>query len=532
MPRWARRVLAVAAWAVAAVVAVAVYFRLAATQAVNSDGSSQALQAWDLLHGNVLLHGWVLTDVSFYTTEIPEYMLAELARGLNEGVVHIAAAATYALVVLFGALLAKGAATGREAAFRIAVAAGIMLAPQLGPGASVLLSSPDHTGTAVPVLLTWVILDRVRPRWWVPVVTSAVLAWAMIADQLILVVAIVPLIAVCAVRAARVLIGQRRDGHVSGGRLWRGTRYEAALAGGAVAAAVAGLEVPHVIRALGGYDMSPVGSQLSSLHTIISHNLRLTVDGLLLLGGADSSGLPADWHTWFIMLHVIGVALAAAGVAVSLWRFFRGEDLVPQLMLAGIVINVAAYAAGLGTHGIILADTREMAPVLPLAAALAGRQLPRYLTARPATRRVAVPVLSLVLAGYLAGLGLELRAPRVPPQNASITSWLTRHHFGTGLSTYWTANVVTLTSGEKVSIRPVRVLGGRVIPYFNNTRKSWYDPSASYVDYLVMGPGEPGYPGFGDWASTERTFGHPAVIYRIGAYRVLVWHKNLLTDMR
>jgi hypothetical protein len=235
------------------------------------------------------------------------------------------------------------------------------------------------------------------------------------------------------------------------------------------------------------------------------------------------------WHTWLIMLHVAGVALAAAGIGVTAWRFGRGGDLVPRLILVGIVLNVLTYAAG--THAANLADTREMAPVLPLAAALAGRQLPRCL-ARPRIRVAAIPVLGLVLAGYLAGLGLELRAPAAAPQNAVLTAWLARHHFRTGLSTYWTANVVTLTSGERVSVRPVRVARGRVVPYFNNSRTQWYDPDRSYADYLVMGPGEPGYPGFGDWASTERTFGHPAVIYRVGDYRVLVWHENLLADLR
>ena len=42
---------------------------------VNADGASNALQAWDMLHGNLLLHGWWLSDVSFYTTELPQYTL-------------------------------------------------------------------------------------------------------------------------------------------------------------------------------------------------------------------------------------------------------------------------------------------------------------------------------------------------------------------------------------------------------------------------------------------------------------------------
>ena len=95
------------------------YLLLARTRAVNSDGASQALQAWDMLHGNLLLRGWRLSDVSFYTTELPQYMLVELVRGLHADVVHVAAAMTYTLAVLLAALLAKGTATGREALLRV-----------------------------------------------------------------------------------------------------------------------------------------------------------------------------------------------------------------------------------------------------------------------------------------------------------------------------------------------------------------------------------------------------------------------------
>jgi hypothetical protein len=120
---------------------------------------------------------------------------------------------------------------------------------------------------------------------------------------------------------------------------------------------------------------------------------------------------------------------------VTAWRFFRGERLLPQLLLAGIVVNVASYA--LGTHALNLPTTREMAPVLPFAAALAGWQLPRLLTAAKPGRLVVLPVLGLVLAGYVAGLALELTTPAVPAQNARLASWLVRHHFGDGLSGYW-----------------------------------------------------------------------------------------------
>ena len=103
-PRWAW----LGAAAAAAIVLFGCYLRLAGTWPATSDGADQALQAWDMLHGNWLLHGWTVGDVSYYSTEIPEYMLIELFRGLGPDVEHIAGAITYTLLVVLTGLLAKG----------------------------------------------------------------------------------------------------------------------------------------------------------------------------------------------------------------------------------------------------------------------------------------------------------------------------------------------------------------------------------------------------------------------------------------
>jgi hypothetical protein len=514
-----------ALWALALVAGFVVYLQLARTRAVNSDGASQALQAWDILHGNLLMHGWTTTDVALYTTEIPEYLLVELAHGLGQGVVHVAAAITYTLVVVLAAGLAKGTATGREAVIRVLIAVGIMLAPQLDSGTNVLVSSPDHIGTSVPILLAWLILDRAgRPdqasppegaaRWWVPLVVTVILAWTAVADEVVLVAAILPLIGVCAFRAARARAG-------------RG--YQITLAAGGVVAALVSVAAPHVMRGLGGYDEPPLASSLSSAHMIVTHNLPLTGEGFLLLGGAYFPGLQGA-QFWFTLLHLVGVALAACGVAVTLWRFFRGERLVPQLLVTGLVINVAAYA--LGTHAVVLPNTREMAPVLPFAAVLAGRQLAGpLLAARRPVRLAALPVLGAVLAGYVAGLALELTAPAVPAQNAQLASWLADHHFKTGLSGYWQANVVTLTSGGRVQVRALDDEGSRLVRHVANSNAKWFNPAVSSADFVVLGPTVDGYPGFTDRSTVIATFGQPARVYHDGPYTILQWHKNLLTDL-
>jgi hypothetical protein len=530
----ARWLLVGGGWTVAAIAAFAVYLRLASTRAVNSDGASQALQGWDMLHGNLLLRGWTTTDVSFFTTEVPQYALIDLVHGLSQGVVHIAAAMTYTLVLLFAALLAKAAATGREAAGRIAIGVGIMLAPQLVSGTNELLSSPDHIGTSVPLLLILLIIDRVqRPRWWVPVLVAALVAWADLADSIVLLAAVIPLVLVCAFRVAR---SRRRPAD-----RW----YEIALALGALAGFGVAQVAYLVIRAVGGYITRPLGFQLAPLSEIFGHNLPIAAQGLLLLPGADFFGLPAGASTLFVALHLVGVAAAAAGIALAVWQFRRRDaDFVNQLLLTGIVVNFIAYVAT--THVYNVASAREIAPALPFAAVLAGRELGPLFGARrvrgprhgaPRYRPVWVAALCLVLAGYVAGLGLELTAPTAPTQAAQLTAWLESHPLGTGLSGYWEANVVTLTSGGRVAVRPTAITDGRVAPTPANTKSVWFDPALSRVDFVVLGPsvpgapGDPGYPGFTDRQAVLATFGKPSRTYHVGQYTILWWPKNLLADV-
>jgi hypothetical protein len=504
-----------------ALAAFAAYLRLADSRAVNSDGAAQALQAWDMLHGNLLLRGWTTSDVSFYTTELPQYLLIELVRGLGQDVVHLAAAMTYTLAVLLAALVAKGAATGREAAVRVALAAGIMLAPQLDSGTNVLLSSPDHTGTSVPVLAAWLILDRARPRWRVPVVVSALLALALVADSTVLLIGVIPLLGVCAFRVA-----------------WTGARWpELALGSGAVVAAVVAAGAGRVIRALGGYAMSPLNTQVAPLGEIVRHNLPIAARCLLLLPGADFPGLKASPATFFVVLHLAGVAVAAGGIAGATRRRGANADLVSAVLLGGIAVNLLAFVVS--RHVYAVSSAREIAPVLPLAAALAGRQLAPHLAGRARTsamRRVALSALGIVLAGYLAGLGLELTAPAAAPQQTQLTSWLESHRLGSGLAGYWEASVVTLTSGDRVRVRPLTVAAGpagarRVIPASSQVQASWYDPARSTAHFVVLFPGIAGYPGFTQRQAVIATFGAPDRTYRVGRYTILVWHRNLLASL-
>jgi hypothetical protein len=526
-----------AVWVLGVIAAFACYLRLSRTRAVNSDGAGQALQAWDALHGNLLLRGWSLGDVSYYTTEVPQYMLVELLRGLNQDVVHVAAAMTYTLAVLLAALLAKGTSTGRPAVVAVLIAAGIMLAPQLSSGVNILLSSPDHIGTSVPVMAVWLLLDRARPRWYVPVIAGAFLGWAVVADALVVLIGVLPLAGVCAVRVFRAAAIERRPL----AEQW----YDLVLGAAALLGAAAGVLALHVIHAAGGFSM-PAPTTGFAPGTVLVRNLGIAAQGLLLLGGADFLGLRLTASTVFIMLHLVGVVLAAWGTCLAAWRFLRDSDRVAQLLVAGVAINLAVYVVS--TRANVISQTREIAPLLPFGAALAGRLLAGRLLAgrllggrqlggqavalagrlKPA---VLIPFLVVVMLGYLAGLADEIRQPPVPAQDQQLTSWLEARHLHTGLSGYWEANVVTLTSGDRVQIRQVKTNGGLLIPSAYEAKADWYDPHRNTANFVVLFPGAGRYPGFTQEQAVLATFGKPARTYHVGAYTVLVWNHNLLTEL-
>jgi hypothetical protein len=512
-----RHCLSAAAWLAGALAAFACYLWLARTRAVDSDGAAQALQAWDMLHGNPLLRGWWLSDVSFYTTELPQYMLVELARGLNADVIPVAAAMTFTLVVLLAAVVAKGTARGRAAVARVLITVGIVMAPEPSAGVKIFISSPDHIGTTVPVLLVLLILDRARQRWFIPVLVSAVLAVAAVADTLVLFIAVVPLALVCAFRVCRAVL--------RGGKPLWSQWYDLSLGMGALAAAAAARVTLDALRAAGGFVVQPPLAQLSGVHQLL-HGLSVASQSLLLLAGADflSAGQshPALAIEW---LHLAGLIAVGLGALVAIRRFLREPGLVDQVLLIAIVVNLASYA--LSTQASSVLSTREIVAVLPLGAVLAGRQLGDRLLA---IRWAPVAAL-LVLAGYIGGLGYALAQPPAQPQNQQLTSWLAAHHLRSGLSGYWQSNIVSLTSGDRVQVRQITEDGPHLVPYRWEADMAWYNPRHAVATFVVLAPGTQEYPGFTPERLVLTTFGQPAHTYRVGPYLVLVWDRNLLRKL-
>ncbi|MFF5228498.1 hypothetical protein [Dactylosporangium sp. NPDC000521] len=528
------------------------YLRMARATPTNSDAAANALQAWDMLHGDVLLHGWTLSDVSFYSTELLQYALIELFFGLDQRVVHVASATTYLLLIVFGALAAKGDATGRAAWARMGVVVATLLVPQPHGGWAVVLYAPDHTGTSVPLLLAWLILDRrsATPlrRWW-PVGALVVLALAQVADPLAMFVGAVPLMLVSAARLVRA-------------RTWRGT--DAHL----LAAGAGSIVLAHALLALiwwgGGFSVhSPVarfspaaqlGDHVVTAVNATAHNYGAylpTLDGPLAL----AAGL--------VNLALLLLAVAALGATVV--RFFRtstsgdgtstggsdrtstggsdrtstggdgrtstggdgrvstgGDDRVAQVLAAAILVNLTAFIVS--TQAGDIGSARQIVAVLPFGAVLAARVWgERLLAAAPATRRV------LAAAGVILVVAFGTQAAGAkpqPPEAHEVAEYLVAHDLRYGLGSYWGANVITVASNGRTRVAPV--IGPDIRSYRWESDADWYDATRHDARFLVV---DLKHARYGTVDAAVAQFGVPVERHDFGRWALLIYDHNLLIGL-
>jgi hypothetical protein len=440
----------------------------------------------------------------------------------------VAGALTYTLLVLLAGLVAKGRVTGWAGAARFLIASGIMLAPEVGFGTYTLLLSPDHVGTQVPLLLTWLVIDRAWGRWYVPVVAALLLAWVQVADALALYIGVVPIVVTCLLRAARLLAGRGATSKVRA-RL-AASRPDLALAAAALASVGVSSLAVTLIGNSGGYVAHAPLTTLAGWGAIPGH-FAVAGQSILELFGANLTTAPHGPGLLFAAVHLAGVVLAGVALCLAMGQVFRvSEPVVPGLAVA-IIVNLGAFIAS--TQAINIPSSREIAGVLPYGAVLAGRLLagPLVRASRP-VRLSLGPLAAVCLVCYAVALGYGAAQAAVPAQNSDLVPFLAAHGLRSGLAGYWQGNSETLDSGGRIVIRSVALnASGRVEANDWETKASWYDPQATSANFVVTVSQPPSQ----SWElapyEARDTFGIPARTYHFGRYTVMVWRTNLLSRL-
>ncbi len=479
------------------------YLRVSFTGHVTSDGANSALQAWDMLHGHLLLHGWIFGDATYYTFDLPVLAVTEIFLGLCNLTSHVASALTYLIVTVSAMAVAVIGSRGLARVARCGVVIVVMTAMfHTGPYvAYLLLGPPDHTGTSAVLLFSFLLIDRLHARPYTPPLLLAILCAGQIGDATVRYVAVPAVVVVCGYRAVAA-------------RKLRTGDFANALA------AAASVPLTSAVRAL----MLHFGAdQMVAPRTAVSpprqwpHNAALAWHAIRVLYGAQAgSGSFSLARDAGYLLGLACLLAAAAGFARVVWTW-RSASRAEQLLCAAIVINLSAYVISTIPAP---SNPHEVVAVLPCGAVLAARACVPGQIADSLRAGLAVGLTTVVA---LVPLTVAAARPVAAVPTAPLSAWLEAHGLTYGLAGYWNSSVITLQSGNQVQVRAVAMDGRQVIPYGWEANTSWFDASRHDATFLITD-----LVGNGLSPSAEGYFGKPVKIDHVAHWAILIYKKNLL----
>jgi hypothetical protein len=502
--RWVHHPFAAAASIAACIGLFAFYLRISLTGRVTSDGANNALQAWDMLHGHLLLHGWIIGDATYYTFDLPVLAFTEIFFGLSDLTSHVASALTYLIVTVGAVALALTDSRGLARAARCGAVVVVLTAMfGVGSNAPYLLGVPDHTGTSVFLLVSFLLIDRAPARRYTSPLLLAILCAGQIGDATVGYVAVPAVVVVSVYRVVAA---------------WKVRTGDAANALAAAASVPLAAAVRTWMLHFGAYQMVAPKDAISGPGQW-THNAALAWHAVRVLFGVSAgSGSPALSDAGYI-LGVACLLAVAAGLARVVWTW-RTASRAEQLLFVAITVNLMAYV--LSTIP-ITTNPYEVVAVLPCGAVLAARAcVPGYIAG---PRRAG---LATGLAAIAALLPLITAAaqPTAAAPTAPLSAWLEAHGLTYGLAGYWNSSVITLQSGNGIAVRAVVMNGSQVVGYPWETNSLWFDPARHDATFVIID-----LAGNGLSPSAERYFGKPEMIGHVAHWEILIYQMNLLKQV-
>lgn len=494
------------AWVAGGIAVFVLYLRISLTHPTDSDAANIALQGWDMLHGHVLLHGWIISDVPFYAFEVPLNAFAESFLGLHTIAVHVATALIYLIVAACAVAMAVTDGHGASRPARAAVVIAVLAAPILDVWDTwIPLGHADHVGSSVFLLICCLLVDRAPGGRFTAPLLCLILCTGQISDVTVRYVFVPAIAFVCAYRVAATR-------KIQGG--------DAANFVAVVASVPLSILARAAMRHFGAFAMVPPKTEIAPAREWPQH-VAVTWHVLRILFGTQvAPGLPPPGGAVILFGSACMLAVAV-GLLRVVWRWRvarRGEQILAVAIVASLAVYAVSTLVSLVTPDYIVA-------ILPSGAVLAARAL---VPARLTGRLTALAVTGAAMVAALLPLSLVAAQPPTVAYTQQLAAWLETQGLHYGLAGYWDGSAVTLDSGNQVQVRTVQMVGKKITPYAWETNLFWFDPARHYANFVVVDIDSHPYLGIG----VERTFGKPIRTHRIGNWDVLIYGKNLLTQVK
>ncbi|HUY05737.1 MAG TPA: hypothetical protein VMU99_00555 [Acidimicrobiales bacterium] len=489
----------------------------------NSDGATVVLEGQSISSGNFWLHGWGLSNDSFWSIDAMFYALFVHIEGVTKAALHVVPALIAGFVILLGLWMVRD----EDHSWRCVFAGGFLVLILALPNPDLsffLLQGPWHIGTALLCLIAFAGLSS--DRWGVgSVVAVLALAAAFLGDLATVAFGMAPVIFAGLSEMARMRSLRRGLPSVAAGLASIGLAEVGRL----------------VLRHFGAFTLSNGITRATSNRylTNVGHSMtwmtglfgvkRLAIGPVSVLSGdAVNNG-----SAFSRIVHLPLLLVVTGGVAFALLTFVRGLIFgdrlgsrssrslrIDALLLSGIAGSVATYVYLCPNNNANYA--RYLIAAVIFGAILSARTVARALQPMRRAKSIlplALASILLVAAVAFATTG-NLSSSAATQPTESLILFLEAHHLSIGVGDYWSSSVVTVSSGERVVIRPVITNRKRiVVRYGRQSDASWY--GGTRFQFLVYNVKHP-------WrrinATTAiTTFGRPKAAYGVGSFRIIVW---------
>jgi len=497
-----------------------------------SDNAAAVLAGRDMVHGNVLLHGWHLGADSFWLLDLP-LLGVEAGLGLGADAFHVVPTLVAAATVSAAMSIAARQANRRNAAVA-ALATFLIIGLPSSLFGAFFLQGPVHVMTTLCCVVAFGLLAPGRSRGS-QVGGSLLLLIAVSSDPLAAAIGVVPVVvagvAVCRTRQLRAGLP---------------------LVAAGVLAGIGGEGLARAVTALGGFRRLPTLALAPRSQWV--PNLHLAAHDFVPMFGVRV--LPSwPYVAWPVRLvHVAGLVVAGSAVVfgvIDLTRRLvvgRGRGTwIDDVCVVGFVGSVAFFVIVV-FPGENVSRARYLLPAMVFGAVLAGRLAGAVIGAvldrvsgratrgawrSGVMRAIGTAVAVVIVAGYLAETGASVRTKVSPNPAIALAAWLSAHHLTEGWGGYWDASVTTVASDDRVRVRPVVAVGGRLHGFGDLASDAWFAPTGSDhapATFLVYEPKSP----WGDvnLVTATATFGEPKKQTRVGSFEVLVWDHDTEAQVR
>lgn len=419
---------------------------------LNSDHANQVLEAADILKGNVLLHGWNLTGVSFYLSEIPFYVLGTAVRGVDTFAYIIAASLMVILLSLSGYLLSV--TSNKQDNFHPVF---LYLALTGFPTLTLLGFLRGHCAIFIYFFLMLLCMDRImsdkRPGVVIWLFLGLLTVCGCLSDMQLVIIGVVPILLFCAVNLLRNVSGFDR-------------KKTAVLAGILVYGTGLGMVADSLLMRFGGVNKN------SFLNTRSFVDMDALQKKFLLLGKGIFEVFRCDFPetAWSIrnIVALVFVSLVLLSTFFFLVRTMRTfisdgyEDPVSVVLSFSLVLmTLVCFFTDIYTDK----TSPRYISYMPFAAGVLICRSMREYARKTVTRLGLVSFLCAVLI-----FGHPLRSERIETKQDRLAVFLEENGLTEGYSDFWNASHTTVASNERVKVRAIH---GQV-------------PELGKPDYLVM----------------------------------------------